>query len=159
MFTSTPRRAATDHAGYPAARSVILSAWAVPVLIIGQFAMVAVVPVAIALIGTLRDARLRALRWFAAALAATYAVPLAIWRLRPDPAPSLSKDIDPILAALVVVAAVVLAVAHHLLRRRYGTDDSTDAGPGRSETNTSGATAEESGHPLEGPGHRAIPGT
>lgn len=159
MFTKTPRRERADHADYPAARSVVISAWAVPVLIIGQFAMVAVVPVVIALIGTLRDARLRPLRWFAVALAAAYAVPLGIWRLRSDPAQSLSKDINPFLAALVVVAAVVLAVAHHLLRRRYGTGDTTDARPVQSETNTSDAATDESGRPLDAPGHGAIPGS
>ncbi|MFE9577551.1 hypothetical protein ACFYO1_14265 [Nocardia sp. NPDC006044] len=143
MFTRTPRHDRAD--GYPAARSVLISAWAVPVLIIGQFAMVAVIPVVIALIGTLRDARLRPLRWLAAALAVAYAVPLAIWRLRSEPAQSLSKDISPFLAALVVVAAVVLAVAHHLLRRRYGTGSNDDAAAVQSETNTSDARAGELG--------------
>ncbi|WP_223884914.1 hypothetical protein [Nocardia colli] len=156
MFSTTPRR---ERDGYPAARSVIISAWAVPVLIIGQFAMVAVVPVVIALIGTLRDARLRPLRCFAVALAAAYAVPLGIWRLRSDPAQSLSKDINPFLAALVVVAAVALAVAHHLLRRRYGTDDTTAAAPAPNETNTSDVKTGESGQPVDGPGHGPIPGS
>ncbi|MEV6559464.1 hypothetical protein AB0M22_27360 [Nocardia sp. NPDC051756] len=158
MFTKTPRRERADHEAYPAARSVIISAWAVPVLIIGQFAMVAVVPVVIALIGTLRDARLRPLRCFAVALAVAYAVPLGIWRLRSDPAQSLSKDINPFLAALVVVAAVALAVAHHLLRRRYRTAASTDSAAVQSETNTSEVAADESGRPLDGPGHGPVPG-
>jgi fatty acid desaturase len=99
-------------------RTVIVSAWAVPVLVIGQFAMVAILPVALVLVGTLRDARLRALRWWAVALAAAYATPLVFWILGPDRAPSLSKDMHPALAALVVVAAVACAVAFHVLRRR-----------------------------------------
>ncbi|WP_194833162.1 hypothetical protein [Nocardia sp. XZ_19_369] len=115
MFTSTPR---PDLETYPAARPVLIAAWAVPVLIVGQFAMVAIVPVTIVLIGTLRDARLRSLRWWAAALAVAYAVTLAIWATRPDPAQSLSKDIHPLLAALVVVAGSAVAIRHHLLRRR-----------------------------------------
>lgn len=156
MFAKTPRR---ERDGYPAARSVIISAWAVPVLIIGQFAMVAVVPVVIALIGTLRDARLRPLRCFAVALAAAYAVPLAIWRLRAEPAQSLSKDINPFLAALVVVAAIALAVAHHLLRSRYATEDTAAAAPVRSETNASDPKTGGPGQPLDGPGHGAIPGS
>jgi len=43
---------------------VIISAWLVPIFVVGQFAMVAVLPVALVLIGTLRDARLRTLRWW-----------------------------------------------------------------------------------------------
>ncbi|MFI9402416.1 hypothetical protein [Nocardia sp. NPDC052316] len=115
MFTSTPR---SDQETYPAARPVLIAAWAVPVLIVGQFAMVAIVAVTVVLIGTLRDARLRPLRRWAAALAVAYAVPLAIWTLRPEPAQSLSKDIHPLLAALVVVAGSAVALRHHLLRRR-----------------------------------------
>lgn len=92
-------------------RSVIVSVWTVPVLIVGQFAILAVVPVAIVLIGTLRDARLRALRGWAAALAVAYAVPLALWAIGPDRAPSLSKDIHPVVAGLVVAVAVVVGVA------------------------------------------------
>ncbi|MFI6041562.1 hypothetical protein ACIA8C_07995 [Nocardia sp. NPDC051321] len=114
MAIGIRRRNRTD---YPAARTVLISALAVPVLIIGQFAMVAVVPVTLVLIGTLRDARLRPLRWFSAALAAAYAVPLGIWILRPDRAQSLSKDMNPVLAGVIVVAAAVVAVVHQLLRR------------------------------------------
>jgi hypothetical protein len=99
-------------------RTVIVSAWAVPVLVVGQFAMVAILPVALVLVGTLRDARLRALRWRAVALAAAYATPLVLWILGPDRAPSLSKDMHPALAAVVVVAAVASAIAFHVVRRR-----------------------------------------
>ncbi|MER7859411.1 hypothetical protein DMC64_21320 [Amycolatopsis sp. WAC 04197] len=38
-----------------APRAVIVSAWAVPIMVVGQFAMLAIVPVALVLIGTLRD--------------------------------------------------------------------------------------------------------
>jgi hypothetical protein len=99
-------------------RSVVISAWAVPVLVIGQFAMLAIVPVALVLIVTLRDARLRTLRWWAVALAAAYATPLVLWAVGPDRAPSLSKDMHPALAAVVVVAALAYAVAVPILRRR-----------------------------------------
>lgn len=105
------------------ARSVVISAAAVPVLIVGQFAMVAVVPVAIVLIGTLRNARLRALRWWAAGLAAAYATPLVLWAIGPDRAPSLSKDMHPVFAALIVAASVAVLAAFAVIRRR------TAAGP------------------------------
>lgn len=93
-----------------APKKVLISLWAIPVLMIGQFAMVAIVPVTLVVIGTLRDARMRPLRWWAAGLAVAYATPLAVWALRADPAPSLSKDIHPVLLGLVVAVAVAFLI-------------------------------------------------
>ncbi|EMD25895.1 hypothetical protein [Amycolatopsis azurea] len=101
-----------------APRSVIISAWAVPIMVLGQFAMLAIVPVALVLIGTLRDARLKALRWGAIALTAAYATPLALWAIGPERAQSLSKDMHPVLAAIIVAVGVTFAVAYHVLRRK-----------------------------------------
>ncbi|MFI6308145.1 hypothetical protein ACIBCH_40170 [Amycolatopsis thailandensis] len=101
-----------------APRSVIISAWAVPIMVLGQFAMLAVVPVALVLIGTLRDTRLRALRWGAIALTAAYATPLALWAIGPERAQSLSKDMHPVFAAIIVAVGVAFAVAYHVLRRK-----------------------------------------
>jgi hypothetical protein len=101
----------------PTPRTVIISAAAVPVLVVGQFAMVAILPVALVLVGTLRNARLRPLRWWAAALAAAYAIPLARWAIGPDRAPSLSKDMHPGFAALIVAAAVAVLVALYVVLR------------------------------------------
>ncbi|WP_405164222.1 hypothetical protein OG203_03640 [Nocardia sp. NBC_01499] len=126
MSTNTSSRDRTERDTYPLARTVLISAWAVPVLIIGQFAMVAIVPVALVVIGTLRDARLRPLRWWAGALAVAYAVPLTIWASRSDPAKSLSKDMNPVLAAIVVVTGVTVAVVHHILRRRSRSNATMD---------------------------------
>jgi hypothetical protein len=64
-----------------APRYVVVSAWAVPITVSGQFALLAVVSVALVLYGALRDTRTQALRW-PAGLAAVYATPLAIWLLR-----------------------------------------------------------------------------
>jgi hypothetical protein len=97
---------------------VIVSAWAVPVLVVGQFAMLAIVPVALVVIGTVRDARLRALRGWAAALAVAYTVPLALWAIGPDRAPSLSKDMHPAVAGLLVATSVVVATAVHVVSAR-----------------------------------------
>lgn len=94
-------------------RSVLISAWAVPVLVLGQFSMLAIVPVALVLVGTLRHPDLRSLRPYSAALAAIYATPLAIWILRPDGAPSLSKDMHPVFLVLIVAAAAALLVKLH----------------------------------------------
>ncbi|MGC4942629.1 hypothetical protein [Kribbella sp. DT2] len=99
-------------------RAVIISAFAVPVMVVGQFAMLAIVPVAILLTVTLRTARLRALRWWAAGLTAAYAIPLAAWAIGPDRAPSLSKDMHPALAAVIVIASIAFITAYYATRRR-----------------------------------------
>jgi len=91
-----------------ARRAVLISAAAVPLLIVGQFAMLAIVPVAIAVIVGARMRGVRLLTWL---LAALYATPLAIWALRADPAPSLSKDIHPVLAGLIITGAVGVLIA------------------------------------------------
>jgi len=100
-----------------APKSVLISLWTIPVLMIGQFALVAVVPVVLVLIGTLRDARIRPLRWWAVALAVAYATPLAIWVLRPDGAQSLSKDIHPVLLGLVVAVAFAYLIRLYTRKR------------------------------------------
>ena len=101
-----------------ATRTVLISAWAVPILVIGQFAMLAIIPVALALTATLRHARLRALRPWTGALTATYALALILWAAGPDRAPSLSKDIHPIVAASIVAAALATLAAFYVNRRR-----------------------------------------
>lgn len=89
-------------------RRVVVAAWAAPLLVVGDFALLAAVPVAVVLAAALRDPRARSLRWPSALLAAVYATPLAIWLLRPDGAESLSKDIHPAFVALVVAASAAL---------------------------------------------------
>ena len=91
-----------------ARRAVLISAIAVPVLIVGQFAMLAIVPVAIAVIAGSRIAGVRLWTWL---LGALYATPLVVWALRADPARSLSKDIHPVLAGLVIAGAAAVLIA------------------------------------------------
>jgi len=91
-----------------ARRAVLISAAAVPVLILGQFAMLAIVPVAIAVIA---GARMKGVRLFTWVLGALYATPLIIWALRENPARSLSRDIDPIFAALIIAGAIAVLIA------------------------------------------------
>lgn len=98
-------------------RSVVVSAWAAPLLVIGDFALLAIVPVALVLSGALSDARAHALRWPAILLAAVYATPLAIWLLRPDGAQSLSKDIHPAFVVLIVAASAVVLLRIRATRR------------------------------------------
>jgi hypothetical protein len=102
----------------PASRSVIISAWAVPALVLGQFAMMAIFPVTVLVRGTLRDPDLRPLRWWAAAVAVAYATPLVRWAVGPDRARSLSKDMDPPFAAAIVGTAAAFIVAFHRGRDR-----------------------------------------
>ena len=103
-------------------RSVIISAWAVPALVLGQFAMVASIPVAIMVRGTMRDPHLRPLRWWAVAVAAAYATPLVLWAVGPERARSLSKDMDPVFARAIVVTAAAFIVAFNVVARRTRSD-------------------------------------
>jgi hypothetical protein len=105
-----------------ASRSVIISAWAVPALVLGQFAMMAIFPVAFLVRGTLRDPHLRPLRWWAGAVAVAYATPLVRWAVGPVRAQSLSKDMDPPFAAAIVVTAAAFIVAFHVVARRRHSD-------------------------------------
>ncbi len=115
-------RSTTVSAAAPATslripRSVTVSAWAAPLMVVGDFALLAVVPVALVLSGALRDTRLRSLRWPAALLAAVYTTPLAIWLLRPDGAQSLSKDIHPGFVVLILAASVLVLLRLRTIRR------------------------------------------
>jgi len=101
-----------------ASRRVAAAAISIPVLIIGQFAMLAIVPVAVVVTTTWRHKHLRPLRAWAAGLATLYAIPLALWAIGPDRAPSLSKDMAPPFAALIVAGAIAFAVRQMSLRGR-----------------------------------------
>ena len=115
--TSTTTAPSGVTASTPLPRYAVIAAVAVPVMIIGQFAMLAIVPVVLVVVGVLRHPTGRLLRGSAAVLAAFYATSLIIWAARANPAPSLSKDIDPLLAALIIAASAAVIVSS-LLRRR-----------------------------------------
>ena len=95
-----------------------IAAWSVPVLVLGQFAMLAIVPVAAILVGTLVNTRARALRWWAGLLAVAYATPLAVWVLRDDGAQSLSKDIHPVFVGIIVAASIAFLIKIYTRRKR-----------------------------------------
>ncbi|MFI1379409.1 hypothetical protein [Embleya sp. NPDC020886] len=99
-------------------RAVTISAWAVPVMVLAQFALLAVVPVTIALVVALRRVRDRAVRRAAALVAVAFAIPLTVWLVRPDGAQSLSKDIHPAFVGLIVAASAVLVLTVHRASRR-----------------------------------------
>ena len=97
---------------------VHIAAWAVPTMVLSGFAMLAVVPVAMLVVGTLVDKRVKPLRWWAGLVAVLYATPLAIWILRDDGAQSLSKDMNPILGGLIVAAGVAFLIKVYTRRKR-----------------------------------------
>jgi len=116
MTTSTIQTPTPVHARRDP-KLVLISLWAVPVLVVGNFAMLAVVPVILVLIGAFREKTTHALRWWSIALAAVYATPIAIWILRADGAQSLSKDISPIFATLIVLVSVAFLVRIYTRKR------------------------------------------
>ncbi len=88
--------------------AIVISAWSIPILILGQFALLAAVPVVVAVVAVMRDTRSRALRWWVMAVAISYVAALVLWILRPERAQSLGKDMNPALASIIVAAAVAL---------------------------------------------------
>lgn len=113
--TTTSDKPATLRRG---PRSVFIAAWSIPILVLAQFSMVAIVPVSIVLIGTLRSARIRALRWWVGLLTLAYATPLALYAFNPDRAGSLSKDISPVFVILIVAVSAVVLIKLHTNRKR-----------------------------------------
>lgn len=67
----------------PTPKAVIISAWAVPVMVVGQFAMLAIIPLGIAVAGILRNRELHALRGWVIAVAGAYGAALLMWRSGP----------------------------------------------------------------------------
>jgi hypothetical protein len=101
-----------------APRYVQIAAWSIPVLVLAQFSMVAVAPVAVLTVAAFADSRVRNLRWWIGLVTALYAVPLATWAVRSDPAQSLSKDMHPAFLVLIPLAAALLLVAIYRRRSR-----------------------------------------
>ncbi|MFC8826320.1 hypothetical protein ACFT9I_13325 [Streptomyces sp. NPDC057137] len=92
---------------------VAISAWAVPLMVLGGFALVSIVPVTIALVGALRGVPDRAVRLAAALVAVMFAIPLVVWLTRPDGAESLTKDMHPGFLGLIVAASAALLFTIH----------------------------------------------
>jgi len=97
---------------------IFTAAWAVPTLVLGQFALLAGVPIAVVLVASIRSARLRAMRWRVGALAVAYATPVTIWLLRSERAPSLSKDMHPVFLVLITLVSVIVILKLHTRRKR-----------------------------------------
>jgi len=116
-MTTTSARATETTRTHRNPRYLLISLWSIPVLVIGQFAMLAIIPVLTVLIGSVRDARLRAVRPWSIVLSAAYATPLLIWVVRPDGAPSLSKDIHPAFVALISLTTAVALIRTYTRKR------------------------------------------
>lgn len=96
---------------------VLITAWSVPALVLGQFALLSGIPLIALLVSSLRNSQPRALRWWSAGLAAVYLGVLALWALSPESAPSLSKSMNPTVTAFFVASGVAVAIAHHVRKR------------------------------------------
>lgn len=116
--TITDPSARTDTPSDGVRRSFVVSAWAVPTMVVGQFAMLAIVPVVLVLRSARRDQTSRAVRAWAVGLGAAYTASLAMWAVGPDRERSLSKDMHPAIAALIVTTSLGLLATHYLSRRR-----------------------------------------
>lgn len=114
---SATARTTPRISGHPST-SVLVAAWAVPVLVIAKFGLISGIPIAVVLIASLRDRRSRALRWWTGALTLAYAAPLTLWLTGPSDAPSLSKYMSPTVTALLAATGVAVAIAHQVVRRR-----------------------------------------
>lgn len=113
--TSAPTAGTTITRRNP--RHFLISLWSIPVMVIGQFAFLAVIPVLVVVISSFRVARLRALRPFTIVLGIVYAAPMFIWRIRPDGAQSLSKDIHPAFVVLISLAAIAVLIRTYTRKR------------------------------------------
>lgn len=58
-MTTTSNTTGTAHPS----KSVLVAAWAAPVMVIGQFGLLSGIPIAVVLVASLRDRRSRVLRW------------------------------------------------------------------------------------------------
>lgn len=107
----------TNTTAHPS-KSVLVAAWAAPVMVIGQFGLLSGIPIAVVLVASLRDRRSRMLRWWTGALTLAYAIPLTMWLAGPSEAPSLSKYMSPATTAALAATGVAVAIAHQVVRRR-----------------------------------------
>ncbi|MET9225043.1 hypothetical protein [Lentzea sp. NPDC003310] len=109
--------ARTATAVHPS-KSVLVAAWAAPVMVIGKFGLLSGIPIAVVLVASLRKGRSKALRWWSGALTVAYATPLTMWLTGPSEAPSLSKYMDTPTTAVLAATGVATAIAHQVVRRR-----------------------------------------
>lgn len=109
--SARPTELVTTPPAHPprwAPRPVIVSTWAIPLMVVGQFAFLAFIPVTVMLNSTFRDARSRDLRGWVSGLGIVYAVPFLMWVLNPGRAESLSKEIHPAFVGLIVAASAAV---------------------------------------------------
>ncbi len=92
--------------------TVLIAAWSVPALVLGQFAFLAGIPIVMVLYRTWRDT---VLRWWSGTLAAVYAILLGLWIA--GPAPSLSKSLGPVEIAFFAAIGLAVAIALQVRRR------------------------------------------
>ena len=105
---TTYETSAARKAGKIAPRYFTWSAYAVPVLILTGLGLVTTLPIVLMSYGVLRDARMRALRWWVALTAGLFVIPFAGWLFRADPEASLSSMLHPVMAGAIVLSSLVV---------------------------------------------------
>ncbi|WP_332701903.1 hypothetical protein [Devosia sp.] len=108
MTTLESTARSNREAGKVAPRYVAWSAYAVPVLILTGFGLVTTLPIVLMSYGVLRDARVKALRWWVGLTAGLFAIPLVGWLFRADPEASLSSMLHPSMAGAIVLSSLVV---------------------------------------------------
>jgi len=99
-----------DRSARKAPGHVVTSAWAIPVMVLTGWAFFASIPVAALTVATWRDARVRALRWWASLTAALYAIPFTGYLMRTDAEASMSDLLHPGMGLAIAASAAVVIV-------------------------------------------------
>jgi hypothetical protein len=122
MSTHTPSVSSAPLASGPnptrrPSRTTVIAAVAAPLLVAGQFAMVAVLPVTVALVSAFAMRESRATRFWAIVLGAAYAVPFLRYLTDPDRPRSLSASLDLYSTTAILAAGVALLVTLYRAHR------------------------------------------
>lgn len=92
-------------------RYALLTAVAVPTLILTGFGLVTTLPVTILGIAAMRDRRLAPVRSWIALTVGMFIGPFITWLFRADPAASLTSLLHPAMAVVVAAAAIGTLIA------------------------------------------------
>lgn len=108
-MTTEPITETSPRSDKIAARYVLWSAWAIPLLLAGDLMQLdtgwyAALPIGALLYAVLKDTRVRALRYWVGALAVLYAIPY----FGPDGGMGLVQDMHPVNLGLFAIAGAVV---------------------------------------------------
>ena len=107
-FYETAADKPTQRLDKAAPRYFTWSAYSVPVLILSGFGLLTTLPMMLMSYGVLRDARVKALRWWVGLTAGLFAIPFVGWLFRAEPEASLSSMLHPAMAGAIVLSSLVV---------------------------------------------------